>query len=204
MSADRHSLAYASARREQAGEPLPARATPADAFRAARGCFLRGERLDMGALAAGLGISRATLYRWTGGRAQLLSDILWSLAEQLFADAVRDASGKGAARILAVARKYLEDIVGAEALRRFLQNDTEYALRILTTRAGGVQHRSAAAAAGLIREEAQAGHFSPRVDPDRLAYAIVRVSEAFIYNDAIFAIEPDVDSAVEIIALMLD
>jgi AcrR family transcriptional regulator len=204
VSPDRLSPAYASARREQLGDPPPARATPADAFRAARQRFLRGDRLDMGALAAGLGISRATLYRWTGGRAQLLSDILWSLAEELFADALRDARGKGATRILAVARSYLEGIVGAEALRRFLQNDTEYALRVLTTRAGGVQHRSAAAAAALIREEAEAGNFSPRVDPDRLAYAIVRVSEAFIYNDAIFAVEPDVDSAVEIIALMLD
>src|SRR5262245_27507707 len=57
-------------------------ATPADALRAARRRFLRGQRLDMNELARDLGIGRATLYRWVGGRDQLLGEALWSLAEQ--------------------------------------------------------------------------------------------------------------------------
>jgi len=37
--------------------------------------FLRGDRLDMRALAAELRVSRATLYRWCGHREQLLSHV---------------------------------------------------------------------------------------------------------------------------------
>src|SRR5438445_11343321 len=56
------------------GERTP-RATPAAAFRAARRMFLQGRRLDMQAVGAERGVSRATLYHWTGHRVQLRSAI---------------------------------------------------------------------------------------------------------------------------------
>jgi hypothetical protein len=43
----------------------------------------------------------------------------------------------------------------------------------------------------------------PRADPDALAYAVVRITEGFIYNDAILAVEPAVDEAAAIVALLL-
>jgi AcrR family transcriptional regulator len=80
-------------------------ATPAGAFRGARRMFLRGERLDMQALAAELGISRATLYRWCGHREQLLADVLWSLSHQLFERAKAEhPRHTGAERVMAVFR----------------------------------------------------------------------------------------------------
>jgi len=60
--------------------------------------------------------------------------------------------------------------------------------------------RSIPAARASIRGRS----FRPRADPDTLAYAVVRVTEGFIYNDAIVAVEPAVDQAAEIVALLLD
>jgi hypothetical protein len=45
---------------------------------------------------------------------------------------------------------------------------------------------------------------TPRVDPDVLAYAIVRIGEAFLYNDAIIALEPNVEQARAVVRLLLD
>ena len=59
------------------------------------------------------------------------------------------------------------------------------ALRILTSRDGGVQSRTVGKLAELYREEQQSGAFKPRTDVGTLAYAVVRVTEGFIYSDAI-------------------
>ena len=159
----------------------------------------------MQALAAEAGVSRATLYRWTGPREQLLSDVLWSLSNEIFEQAKADhPAHTGAERLLAIFRQHVGTLVRARPLQVFLQQETQAALRILTSREGGVQPRTVSALAALYREEAEAGSFSPRADIDSLAYAVVRVTEGFIYNDAITAIEPQVERAAAIVALLLD
>lgn len=179
-------------------------ATPAAAFRAARRRYLAGERIDMQALAAELGVSRATLYRWTGAREQLISDVVFSLSDEVFEQAKRDTAHLcGAERLLAVFRLHVQALVSAPALQAFLRNETHAALRILTARGGAVQRRTVAKVADLYREEQAAGTFNPRVDPDTLAYAVVRVTEGFIYNDAIAAVEPAVEEAATIVSLLL-
>ena len=186
--------------------PSPSRppAAPATAFRAARRRYLAGERIDMRALAGELGVSRATLYRWTGPREQLISDVVFSLSDDVFEQARRDTAHlAGAERLLAVFRRHVEALVSAPALQAFLRNETHAALRILTGRGGSVQPRTVARLAELYREEQAAGNFHPRADPDVLAYAVVRITEGFIYNDAIAAVEPAVDEAAAIVSLLL-
>jgi AcrR family transcriptional regulator len=182
------------------------RATPAAAFRAARRMYLKGQRLDMQALATELGVSRATLYRWTGDREQLLSDVLWSLSDDLFEQAKADnPDHTGTQRLLAIYRQHLGALVEAEPLHTFLRQETHAALRILTSHEGGVQPRTVATLAELYREEQQAGTFKPRADVTDLAYAVVRLTEAFIYNDAIVAIQPaEVERAAGIVALLME
>lgn len=198
------SLALEAARRPDS-ELATTRATPAAAFRAARRMYLRGERLDMQRLAGGLGISRATLYRWTGQRDQLLSDILWSLSDDLFEQAKLDhPRHTGADRLLAIFRQHVGALVEAEPLQVFLKQETQAALRILTSRHGGVQPRTVARLAELYREEAELGPFRPKAEVTSLAYAVVRVTEGFIYNDAILAVEPQVERAAGIVALLLE
>jgi AcrR family transcriptional regulator len=192
------------AARERGAKLTRTQATPAGAFRAARRMFLRGERLDMRALAARLSISRATLYRWCGDRERLLSDVLWSLSHQLFEQAKADHSRKrGADRVLAVFRQHTGGIIGAAPLRTFLQQETHAALRLLTSESGGVQTRTVRDLAELLREEERAGALKLRADPDTLAYAIVRMTEGFIYHDTFVGTEPDVERAASVVALLL-
>jgi AcrR family transcriptional regulator len=198
------SLALQAARHPEP-ELLSTRATPAAAFHAARRMYLKGERLDIQRLAAELGVSRATLYRWTGQRDQLLADVLWSLSNDIFEQAKRDhPRHTGAKRLLAIFRQHVGALVEAEPLQIFLKQETHAALRILTSREGGVQSRTVRKLAELYREEVEAGAFRPRADVTSLAYAVVRVTEGFIYNDAILAVEPQVEQAAGIVSLLLE
>jgi AcrR family transcriptional regulator len=158
----------------------------------------------MQALAAELGVSRATLYRWTGHREQLLSDVVFSLSDDIFEQSKRETAHlAGRERLLTVFRRHVDALVGAPSLHTFLKHETHAALRILTSRGGSVQARTVARLAELYREEQAAGNFHPRADPGVLAYAVVRVTEGFIYNDAIVAVEPAVEQAAQIVALLL-
>jgi AcrR family transcriptional regulator len=193
------------AARDANAETTRARATPAGAFQAARRMYLQGRRVDMGGLANELGISRATLYRWTGHRDQLLADVLWSLSDDIFEQAKRDhLEHLGVERLLAIFRQHVGALIAAEPLHIFLRQETHAALRILTSPDAGVQSRTVWKLAELYREEQQAGAFRPRIDPDALAYAVVRVTESFIYNDALLTIEPEVERAAAIVAALLE
>jgi AcrR family transcriptional regulator len=197
-------IAFRAARDPEA-ELSRTQATPAGAFRAARRMFLNGQRLDMQSLAAELQISRATLYRWCGDRERLLSDVLWSLSHQLFELArTRHPRHTGAKRVLAVFRQHTREIVQAAPLQVFLQQETHAALRLLTSESGGVQPRTVADLAGLLREEEEAGALTLRAEVTSLAYAIVKITEGFIYHDTVVGAEPEVDRAAAIVALLLD
>jgi AcrR family transcriptional regulator len=176
---------------------------PAAAFHAAKRRYLAGERLDMRALAKELGVSRATLYRWTGSREQLLGDVIWSVAMTRYREAGRAAHGRGASRMLDAFDRCLRAFAGAHELRRFLESDPEVALRVLTARNGPVQGRMVDAVASAIRREVARGTYRAPVEPDVLAYAIVRIGEAFLYNDSIVALEPNLDAALAIVRLLL-
>src|ERR1043166_4279185 len=76
-------------------DPTRAGATPLDALALAREHWLRSGRLDMGALARDLGVSRATLYRWVGTKERLLGEVLWTFAEDTIRDARAHARGTG-------------------------------------------------------------------------------------------------------------
>jgi AcrR family transcriptional regulator len=192
-----------SAAYEAAKSAAPARATPGDALRAARKTWLTGERLDMGALAASLGISRPTLYKWCGDREQLLTDIVWSITESTFDRALSDTEGlRGTERVLAVARHFLSVLASSTALRAYVRNETHAAIRLLTTR-GGFQDRLVDKVAGFLADEAARGGLTLSADARLAAYAIVRVSEGSFYNDAIAAVDPRLDDAVDIVRLII-
>ncbi len=158
----------------------------------------------MQALAAELGIGRATLYRWTGHRDQLISDVAFSLSDAVFEQARQDTTDlSGPDRLIEVFRRHTGTLVNAPALQTFLRQEAQTALRILTARGGSIQPRTVARVEELYREEQAAGNFSPRIEPGRLAYAVVRITEGFIYNDAIAAVEPAVEEAAEIVSLLL-
>jgi AcrR family transcriptional regulator len=158
----------------------------------------------MRALAAELGVSRPTLYRWTGPREQLLSDVLFSISDAVFERAIEETAAlAGPDRLLAVFRRHVEAIVSSASLQAFLRQETQVALRILTARRGSVNRRTVRRVAEFYRSEARAGHFAAGAEIETLAFAVVCLAQSFIYNDASAAVEPEVERAAAVVALLL-
>jgi AcrR family transcriptional regulator len=157
----------------------------------------------MGALARELGISRATLYSWVGSKERLIGEVIWSFAEQGIRQAREAARGSGADYVLDVVARFIRINAAFEPLRRFIEQDAELALRVLTSKHGPVQGRMIAVARDLLAEQGEAGKLAPALDLDTLAYLMVRVAESFLYSDVITGSEPDVDKAVEVIRVLL-
>ncbi|OBF85507.1 TetR family transcriptional regulator [Mycobacterium sp. 852002-51163_SCH5372311] len=173
------------------------------AFRIARRWFIAGRRIEMRELAAELGVNRATLFRWVGGRDDLLAEIIWSLAEPTLARAVSDAAGSGGQRIADIMGRFVALLDEADFFRAFLQREPERALRILTTRASTVQSRLIGAVETLVGEEVTRTGMHPPLPPHDLAYLIVRIVESFLYADIITGEEHDTAKAALAITALL-
>src|SRR4028119_748331 len=106
---------------------------------------LAGTRVDMGPLAAELGVDRATLFRWVGNRDQLLTEVIWSLFVPTWRRAVDGAAGCGAARVVDALTRFTSDVCGSAPFRTHLRREPDRALRLLTTRAADYQVRGTAA-----------------------------------------------------------
>jgi AcrR family transcriptional regulator len=181
----------------------PARATPLDALQAARRMWLADQRVDMGALATELGISRATLYNWVGGRERLMAEVFWSFAEATVAQAREDTRGSGAAYVSGVIERYMSALAGFEPLRRFISRDPEYALGVLTGNRTPFQQRLIDSVRTLIEEQVEKDGYEPPLDPETLAYVLVRIGESFIFNDVITGNEPDLSKAAQASRVLL-
>ena len=181
----------------------PAAATRDEVLAAATGQYLRGQRIDVQAIAAELGLGRATIYRWFGSREELIGEVLVRTAEPLLDDARAKARGRGGAALLDTFDRFNRSLAGAPALRRFVETEREAALRIITNGVGIVQTRIVAVITETIEDEIAAGRYEPPVEPATLAYAIVKLAEAFLFNDAVAGMRGDVERLREVEAALL-
>jgi hypothetical protein len=55
----------------------------------------------------------------------------------------------------------------------------------------------------LIEDEMRAGTYEPPVEPATLGYAIVRLGEAYLFNDAAAGVRGDVERLREVEAALL-
>jgi AcrR family transcriptional regulator len=179
------------------------RPTPLDAFRLARRKFLAAERIDMSALADELEVNRVTLYRWVGSREQLLVEIVWSLGSKTLANVDRRTRARGAERIVKIVTRFLEDVISNEGMRRWLAEEGELAMRLLTRHDTDFQPRLIAAIEALLREETDAGRLDLPVDLHEVAYVIVRLIESYTYLDLITGEQPDAQRAEPVLRLLL-
>jgi AcrR family transcriptional regulator len=173
-------------------------------FAAAVDTFVAGQRLDMRSLARRIGMGRATLYRRAGNRDQLLDQVLWWRARHLLADQIKaTAALTGTDRLTAVIGGVLRAIGSDRPVRLFLESDPETALRILTGTRSAVHQGMAEALENLIDLERGRGAFDASLDTRTLAFAIVRVSEGFLYSDVIADRATDTGRAVTVIEALL-
>ena len=179
----------------------PPAASREDVVVVALNTYLHGERIDVQAVAVELGLGRTTIYRWFGSREGLVAEVVLRAAEPLFAEARANARGRGGPALLDTFDRINRGLAEAPALRRFLENERD-ALRILTSSSGNVHSRMVEKVRSYIEEETGRG-FTPPVEPPTLAYAIVRLAESFLYNDATTTVRGDVDRLREIEAALL-
>jgi AcrR family transcriptional regulator len=182
------------------GPSTAPKSAPIDAFRLARSWFLAGRRVDMQQLAAELGVSRATLYRWCGSREQLLGEVIWSINERALDDVRSKSRGSGRVLIARVLDRSLARIRSFDALQQFVAEDAEYALRIITSKQSVVQARLIEWTADFLRNEVK---LRDDIDVADLAYVIVRVCESFVWSDMITGAPPATDKAVKIVDLLI-
>jgi len=181
----------------------PASATRQQVLDAATDRYLRGQRVDVQSIAAELGLGRTTIYRWFGSREELIGDVLVRVTEPLLADARRGARGRGAARLLDVFDRFNHGLVEAPALRKFVERERAAAVRIITSGAGNVQPRNVAMITAVIAEEVDAGRYEPPVEAAVLGYAVVRLAEAFLFNETATGMRTSVDRLREVEAALL-
>jgi AcrR family transcriptional regulator len=165
--------------------------------------YLRGRRIDVQLIAAELGLGRTTIYRWFGSRDELIGEVLARAAEPLFEQARERTPGTGGPALLETLDRFNRSLADAPALRQFVEREREAALRIITSGAGKVQPRIVQMITDLITEQVTAGTYQPAVEPATLAYATVRLGEAFLYNDAAAGMRGDVDRLRDVQAAIL-
>jgi AcrR family transcriptional regulator len=179
------------------------RVTSADALRLARKHWLAGERLDIGLLARELGVARATLFRWVGSRELLLAEVLWSMCEPTLRQAEQTTPGQGVVRIARVCETAVRQMMAFEPLRRFIAEDADLALRLLTSKASPVQARAIAAVRELLEFERRRGSWQPPLAIDTLAYLMVRLGESFLYANVLSGQTVDVGDTGIAVQLLL-
>lgn len=176
----------------------PIRATPDDAFRKAREQWLKGERIHLASLAEELNIGRATLFRWVGNKDLLLGEILWSLYAPLRDRARREVQGHGIDYVVGVYHRINAILLNDTALRRFISQDPEYALRILTSTSSTLHSRVVQANTRMLWEQIDAGYLKqPAMKTESLSYFMVRLAESCLYSDVICGREPQEEELEE-------
>lgn len=185
-------------------EKAESRSDALTAFKLAHRRFLDGRRIEMQELATALGVNRTTLFRWVGGRDDLLAEVVWSVAVPTLA-AAQDAARRrrGGARIADVMGRFASSAIDSPFFTTFLQREPERAMRILTTRATSFQGRMVSAVEAMIGAEVEAGRLNPPLTVHDLAYLVVRIAETFIYSNIVAGETPDPAKVRQAIAALL-
>jgi AcrR family transcriptional regulator len=165
--------------------------------------YLRGRRVDVQAIAAEIGVGRATVYRWFGSRDNLIGEVVIRATEPVLAKARAGLEGKGGPGLLDTFDRFNRALADAPALRAFVDQERDAALRLIASGAGIVQPRIVELITALITEEVEAGTYEPPTEPAILGFAIVKLAQAFLFNDAVAGIRGDVDRLREVEAALL-
>jgi AcrR family transcriptional regulator len=196
------SLAYEQAM--NGAEPARSRPTPAGAFERAREYLRAGKRIDMVALAADLGIARATLYRWTGDRERLLADAVWAEAHVVAEYMLHRARTQtGLARIQTVCVNFIAAFADNPDVNTFFQHERDAGLELLTRVNGGFRPRLVAWIEQMIQAEIDAGRYRAPADTGLLADGVVTIGERFLHHGGDPDVTPDPATAGRMMAVLL-
>jgi hypothetical protein len=178
-----------------------------DAVELAARWFIDCRRLDMQGLADELGISRATLFRRVGGREELLGRAVWAVTERSLAVATKRWERERPADALhttGALRQFNAIVAESTGLRRFLDDEQALAMRILTDPRGRIQPGVVGAVEAKLRWDMKEFGLDPIIEPEDLAYALVRIGESFLYADGLAARKPDMEKGNRLQRALID
>ena len=181
----------------------PATASPDDVLALVTEMYLEGQRVDITVVAARLGLGRATIYRWFGSRDALLGEVVARQLELLVARKRAEVRRRGAAGLLEVLDLVNQTLTRSRAVRRLLEQERDSAMRLFTSSAGVVEPRAVTCVQALIEEEVVASGYEPPAEPATLAYALVHLRHAFLWNDATSGVRGDYERLREVQAALL-
>jgi AcrR family transcriptional regulator len=169
---------------------------------AARQLLVETGELDMGEVARRAGVGRSSLYRLCGDREGLRDMLLRWMADIGWERALRSVGRRrGRSRLLAVLAAYARLVADDPGLRRALQADPERTLSLVTDHRRTVQPYVVDRVEKLLVEHLD--DVALALPPDQVAYGVVRLSESFVYADALAGREPDLDALGSLVALLL-
>jgi len=177
---------------------------PETVLRTAQRSFLVTGSLEMRALARELGIGRATLYRWTHSREDLLSDVLLSLALanlRRVEDEVETPPGP--VRICHVHDQHIRRISSNPSLRAFIHREPQVASRLLLDIGGKVHIGVTGALEEFLRRQEEQSEWRAPLGVEMFARVVSRMSEMYIYADLIGRGEPETTTPDLVLRLML-
>lgn len=182
--------------------PAPG-ATREEVVALAREHFLESRRIDVQAIAQECGLARTTMYRWFGSRQALLSEAMLGVFEARIADARAVVPGHGAPALLDTVNLIYRGLVVAPHLRSFISRERQVALRVITSSTGQVHPRTVELITEMIDAEVERGDYEAATDTRTLAYVLVRLAEAMLFNYETDAIPKDMQSMREVQAALL-
>ena len=178
-------------------ETLPRfrRPTRRDAIDFACELFLRGERVDMNTVCAGLGIGRTTLYRWVGDRERLIGEALAELTEATWNYLIENAEGRGRERAMNIGRRFMEVTAEFPPLREFAEREPQLALRVLLAPDSLVAERIRAGFRRALEENLPPG---AAINPELIDIA-VQAGTALEWVPIAIGGEPEIERAGRLI-----
>ena len=179
----------------------PQRPGASDAVIAARRYYLAGERIDMGTIAADLGVGRTTLYRWVGDRETLIAEMLSEMVPEVVTTSVQEARGVGVEAVVDGMHRFMETSLAYTPLRTLVEREPELALRVMIAPNAGVsvaiRRRLAYEIGGIWPEWTE-------TKTEDLADVIVQIGMAYQWGNVAVNAEPDVDRALKAVRMLVE
>jgi len=182
--------------------PAPG-ATREEVLELARSHWLACRRIDVQAIAAESGVGRATVYRWFGSREGLIGEAMLGVFEARVSDARAAFPGHGAKALLDTFDLIYRGLAEAPHIRAFIDRERATALPLMTSSDGPVHPRLVEIIRGIIDAEVERGAYRAPTDTTTLAYVLVRLAEALLFNYAADDIPKDVERLREVFAGLL-
>ncbi len=180
------------------------RASVGTAFRTACRWFMAGRRLDISALAGEVGVSRVTMHRWVGTRDDLLTEVMWHLTSATLDKLLAEIDAEGLVpRAPELLGRYVDAVAANTGVLRLQQEEPETFVRLVTTNASTFQTRLIERVARVLETDRHSGQLSIDLSDDELAFAVVRLLEAYAHAPTLTGRPADPALAARVLRALL-